>query len=91
MDEYCEIFLIDKVTSFIKETGKTISLLALTPEVTGITITGFLYPLEKGSLKMSESKGISNIINDTRATIKVGKGKLLVIKYHRKDFFPEAL
>lgn len=91
IDEYCEIFLVHKVISFIKETGKTVSLLAITPEVTGITTTGFLYPLEKGNLKIGESKGISNIINDNRATINVEKGKLLVIKYHKKNHFPEAI
>ncbi|MBN1366168.1 MAG: thiamine diphosphokinase [Syntrophaceae bacterium] len=90
MDEHCEVFILNKKVSFIKEAGKTVSLLALTPQVTGFTLTGFLYPLKKGSLKMGESRGISNIINKDRADITVDKGKLLLIKYHRKDFFPEA-
>jgi thiamine pyrophosphokinase len=89
IDEYCEVFVLDKKTSFIKEKGKTISFLALSPNVSGITLSGFLYPLEKGILKMGESRGISNIINKDRADIKVERGKLLVIKYHQKDFFPE--
>ena len=91
IDEYCEAFVLDKETSFINETGKTVSLLALSPEVTGITLTGFLYPLERGTLKMGESRGISNIINEDRASINVKNGKLLVIKYWQKDIFPEAL
>jgi thiamine pyrophosphokinase len=91
IDEYCEVFVLNKEVSFTKEVGKTVSFLALTPKVTGITLTGFLYPLKKGSLKMGESRGISNIINEDRADITVDKGKLLVIKYRQKDFSPEAI
>ena len=91
MDEYCEIFVLDKEYFFINETGKTVSLLALTPKVTGITLSGFVYPFEKDTLKISESRGISNIIRNDRAIIKAEKGKLLVIKYRQKDLFPEAL
>jgi len=74
----------------IHDAGKTVSLLALTPEATGITLSGFLYPLKKGVLKMGESRGISNIIQKERASIHLKSGKLLVVKYHRADFFPEA-
>jgi thiamine pyrophosphokinase len=91
VDEYGEAFVLDKKAVFINETGKTVSLLALSPRVTGITLTGFLYPLEKGTLKMGETRGISNIINEDRAGISVRSGKLLVIRYWQKDIFPEAL
>ena len=90
MDEYFEAFVLDKEYSFIKEAGKTVSLLALTPKVTGIILSGFLYPLEKGTLKMGESRGISNVIIKNRAGIKIEKGKLLIIKYRQKNIFPEA-
>lgn len=90
MDEYCEAFLLDKETTFINEKGKTVSLLALTPKVTGLTLSGFAYPLQKGSLQMGESRGISNMIRGPRAKIKVEKGKLLVVKYHQNNVFPEA-
>ncbi|MFA5323132.1 MAG: thiamine diphosphokinase [Smithella sp.] len=90
IDEYCEVFVMDQEAVFTDEAEKTVSLMALTPEVTGITLAGFLYPMEKGNLKMGESRGISNIINDAHADIKIEEGKLLIIKYWRKDFFPEA-
>jgi len=57
VDEYGEAFILDKKAVFINETGKTVSLLALSPKVTGITLSGFLYPLEKGTLKMGETRG----------------------------------
>jgi thiamine pyrophosphokinase len=91
IDEYGEAFMLDKETAFINETGNTVSLLALSPKVTGITLFGFLYPLKEGTLIMGESRGISNIINEDRAGISVKNGKLLVIKYWQKDIFPEAL
>jgi thiamine pyrophosphokinase len=90
VDEYCEAFILNKQCSFSRETGKTVSLFALTPQVTGITLSGFYYPLENDVLKMGESRGISNRINQSRAGITIKKGKLLVIKFHQKDFFPEA-
>jgi thiamine pyrophosphokinase len=90
IDEYCEAFVINKETAFANEKDKTVSLLALTPKVTGITLSGFAYPLEKGTLKMGESRGISNVINKNRAGIKIERGKLLVIKYRHKNNFPEA-
>jgi thiamine pyrophosphokinase len=91
IDEYGEAFVLDKETSFINETGKPVSLIALSPEVTGINLKGFLYPLQEGTLIMGESRGISNIITDDRASISVRQGKLLVIRYWQKDIFPEAL
>ena len=91
IDEYSVAFVLDKETSFINETGKTVSLIALSPEVTGINLAGFLYPLKEGTLVMDDSRGISNVINDSRAGISVRQGRLLVIRYWQKDIFPEAL
>jgi len=91
IDEYGEAFVLDKKAVFINEAGKTVSLLALSPRVTGITLKGFLYSLEKSTLKMGETRGVSNIINEARASISVRSGKLLVIGYWQKDIFPEAL
>ena len=90
IDEYSKTFVLDKEKIFTNDTGKTVSLIALSPEVTGITLTGFLYPLQEGILAAGESRGISNIITADRAGIIVKSGKLLVIKYQQKDFFPEA-
>ena len=91
IDEYGEAFVPNKETSFINEAGKTVSLIALSPEVTGINLKGFLYLLQEGTLKIGESRGISNIINEDRASISVKNGRLLVIRYWQKDIFPEAL
>jgi thiamine pyrophosphokinase len=91
IDEYGEAFVVDKEATFVNETGKTVSLVALSSEVTGINLTGFLYPLREGRLIMGETRGISNVIADACASISIRQGKLLVIRYWQKDIFPEAL
>lgn len=89
-DKYCDVFLVDHEAVFRNEQGKTVSLLALTPDVTGVTLKGFLYPLQNESLRSGESRGLSNIITDATATISKLDGQLLVIKYHQRYAFPEA-
>ncbi|HON59466.1 MAG TPA: thiamine diphosphokinase [Smithella sp.] len=89
-DKYCEVFLLDDEAVFKNDQEKTVSLLALTPEVTGVTLTGFLYPLRDGTLRLGESRGMSNIITAPTATISRKSGKLLVITYLTRNGFPEA-
>lgn len=65
----------------IKERGYTyVSLLPLTPEVTGITLEGFMYPLDNATLKMGQSLGISNKLTGPIGTIRIGSGVLLIIQ-----------
>jgi thiamine pyrophosphokinase len=90
MDEYCETFVAGDETFFAKSAGCLVSLIALSPTVEGVTLQGFLYPLAGGTFRMSESRGISNIIQADRASIRVGSGHLLVIRYWQKDVFPEV-
>jgi len=90
VDEYCEIFVLNNKFVFVNEAGKSLSLLALSSRVEGLSLSGFLYPLKMADLKMGESRGISNVIKNKRASICLKKGNLLVIKYRRKNFFPKA-
>ena len=90
VDEYCEAFVLDNETAFNDAVGQTVSMIALSPKVEGITLGGFLYPLKEETLIMGASRGISNIVSETCAGIQVRSGKLLVIRYWREDFFPEA-
>ena len=90
IDEYCEAFLLSGDVTFNESAGQTVSLIALSPQVEGITLRGFLYPLDDAVLKMGESRAVSNIINVDEAKISVRSGSLLVICYWQKDIFPEA-
>lgn len=65
----------------LKERGYTyVSLLPLTTEVTGITLEGFMYPLENATLKMGQSLGVSNRLIESRGVISIDSGLLLIIQ-----------
>lgn len=65
----------------VHERGYTyVSLLPMTPEVTGITLQGFQYPLTNYTLKMGQSRGISNILQEESGTITIESGLLLIIQ-----------
>lgn len=57
-----------------------VSLIPLTPEVTGIQLEGFMYPLEKATLKMGQSLGVSNRLTGERGTVRIDSGLLLIIQ-----------
>lgn len=58
--------------------GKYVSLLPVTQEVTGITLTGMKYPLTGYTMRQYASIGISNEIIGDRAEIFLKEGVLLV-------------
>jgi thiamine pyrophosphokinase len=91
IDEYCEAFLLNGNVVFNKSGGQTVSLIALSPQVEWITLRGFLYPLDNATLRMGESRTVSNIIKEENAIVRVRSGNLLVIHYWQKDIFPETI
>ncbi|MEK3735386.1 MULTISPECIES: thiamine diphosphokinase [Paenibacillus] len=65
----------------VKERGYTyVSLLPLTPEVTGIELTGFEYPLHNATLRMGQSLGVSNRLLGDEGTVQIEGGLLLIIQ-----------
>lgn len=79
-DEYNEVFLTDRELLLHKNHFPRISLLPLTPEVKGINLTGFRYPLHDATLRIGESLGISNMLEAEKGIIRVARGRLLVIR-----------
>jgi thiamine pyrophosphokinase len=90
LDEFCEVFVAQTDVCFENAVGCVVSLLALSPQVEGITLHGFAYPLTDGVLTLQESRGISNIVLKDPAGIHIGSGDLLVIRYRQKNVFPEG-
>ena len=90
IDEYGEAFIARGVDAINDAVGCTVSLLALSPEVCGISLAGFAYPLDNETLSMGQTRGVSNRIKDSPAVIQCKTGTLLIIRYWQKDFFPEA-
>ncbi|MFZ5823961.1 MAG: thiamine diphosphokinase [Bacillota bacterium] len=62
------------------EAGDFLSLLPLTPEVTGVVARQVKWPLENATLRWGESLGVSNQMTGPEAHVAVGEGLLLVIQ-----------
>ncbi len=60
--------------------GHYISLIPFTEQVTGVTLTGFKYPLTEALLGQGESLGISNELAAERGTISFREGILIYIE-----------
>lgn len=80
IDRSNRITLTDKVTTVARSDYDQVSLLPLSPEVKGITLTGFRYPLRNATLRIGQSLGISNVLAGETGRIEVGEGLLLVIE-----------
>jgi thiamine pyrophosphokinase len=57
-----------------------VSLLPLTSTVTGVTLEGFRYPLNRATLRIGWSIGVSNILESDAGIITLSEGLLLVIR-----------
>lgn len=65
----------------INDLGYTyVSLLPLTPEVSGISLEGFQYPLTDATLKLGQSLGVSNKLISSSGTVTIRSGLLLIIQ-----------
>ncbi len=80
IDGHNKITLIDTSTEVTKADYPSVSLLPLSSIVTGITLTGFQYPLEDATLRIGQSLGISNVLLEEQGTIELSSGRLLVIQ-----------
>lgn len=59
--------------------GATLSILPLTQQVTGITYQGMAYPLQNATLHFGSTRGISNEIVASPASLEIESGMLLVV------------
>lgn len=82
VDAHNEVALVqpDRPLTVAKSRFANVSLLPLTSRVTGITLSGFQYPLEEATLTMGQSLGISNVLIGSEGTVATKSGLLLVIQ-----------
>lgn len=73
-----EVDLITDKKIIKNKVNYTLSIFSLSDEVIINSIKGCKYELDNYTLKRASSRGISNIIEAKKASIKVEKGKLLV-------------
>lgn len=86
IDSNNRIFMMDRSHTGIKilekntEKPEYISLIPYTERVTGITLSGFKYPLTDEILEIGISRGISNELLESTGTIKIEEGILMVVR-----------
>jgi len=81
IDKRNEIQLINKKTTLkMNDNYKNISLIPLTTKVSGVTLKGFKYSLEKSTLEIGHSIGVSNEQIEKYEEIDLEKGILILIK-----------
>jgi len=80
IDDHNDIELVRDRIEITAGPYAQVSLLPLTTEVTGITLTGFQYPLENATLQIGQSLGISNVLQAGQGSISIRSGLLLVIR-----------
>ena len=88
IDPWCEVFLVTRRKILEGEVGQTVSLLPFGGEVSGITLTGFEYPLTKALMEVGSPYGISNRLTKHQGIIEADAGVLLVVRYFRPGIFP---
>ncbi|MEX1019944.1 MAG: thiamine diphosphokinase [Litorilinea sp.] len=60
--------------------GSVVSLIPLTTAVTGITYHGLKYPLRQATLAFGSTRGVSNEMAETRATVQIETGLALIVR-----------
>jgi thiamine pyrophosphokinase len=79
-EQVAQILLDGEVMTLAGAVGDLVSVVPLSPVVTGITYVGLAYPLEHATLRLGSTRGISNVIASVPATIAIEHGILLVIQ-----------
>lgn len=84
-----EIFLVrqdaTQDTTIVGQVGDTLSLLPLCGDAHGITLSGCAYPLNRETLSCTRSRGISNVLREPEARLRLQQGMLLVVHKRWED------
>lgn len=83
VDGQRELFLAQSETRVPGRRGDRVSLIPMTPRVTGITLTGFRYLLKNAAVRQGSTRMISNVIASPPALVRVKHGHLLIVIIHR--------
>jgi thiamine pyrophosphokinase len=73
------IFLIEGECTLTNEEGTTISFLPLGMMASGITLKGFAYELDDATIEIGLPWGVSNVITDQHALVRVREGILIAV------------
>lgn len=78
--QFVEVLQGPAKREYAKDFRSYCSLLALSSHVTGVTLSGFRYPLTEGTLTYDFPLGVSNEIREPVATLRFSEGRLAVIR-----------
>ncbi len=82
MDADQTIHMTSGVLDLSGRIGDTLSLIPVTPEVRGVTLTGLEYPLHEATLRFGSTWGMSNVFSSSLAKVRLRAGRLLVFHLH---------
>jgi thiamine pyrophosphokinase len=75
-----QVWLLHPPEGFIDGApGDTVSLLPLSGRVTGVRTDGLRYPLHNETLALGPARGVSNVMAEARARVRLQEGVLLVV------------
>ena len=63
--------------------GDTVSLIPLTGDAHGVQTTGLQYPLHNETLYFGATRGLSNVLLETPASVALEQGLLLCVTIHQ--------
>lgn len=79
-NDNCYVYLCTDEISLDGKIGDIVSIIPFKGEVHGVNLKGLKYPLENAQIEFGRPIGISNEMIETRCTINLSSGELLVIK-----------
>ncbi len=80
IDSNNQINIISSSIEIIGQKGDLVSLIPITTFVEGVTTIGLEYPLKNATMSIGKSLGVSNVMENSIASVSIQKGYLLVMK-----------
>ncbi len=79
-DEHNKVYYYKDSFTLKNCVGKTVSLIPVTAEISGLVTKGLDYPLDNESILFGQTRGISNVVTNSEAsyTSKKGEGILVI-------------
>ena len=82
VDEYNEIYIIDKPTDIFGKKGDVFSLFSYIEDTYDLTIEGVKYKLKNFNLSQGDNLTVSNEFMEDKVSIIFSKGCLIVVRIH---------
>lgn len=85
VSDNCYIYICSNELSIKGNIGDIVSVIPFKGDASGVSLSGFKYPLDNVNVSFGSPLGISNEIVEDTCQVKVTEGELLVIRYKILD------